>query len=308
MMNYVYDYLYNILSKQLKEFEISDDICNKVITNIKQQMLSLLQYWGDVKFRNTILAVGEEEGLFYKPNAKNEVMCFVVVTVRNSLFETLASRDYSELGAVKMIDDDKVLQITARAIEYFSGVDFDSLSEALDFTDVYNIYAEIKEKYSVAWNAIEQIGNSNKKCIRYNKTIAEIEPELLEMINQEDITVGRKSCKVELSGYDEGIDENLIGMLKNAYEEPGYILVVSCFKMITRNINKLFRIIDFILKCGGAVVTANYYITNGYAEVRRPLIKAAHGTKEAERNLDNLKGLSSKHSDILKHRPRMKLD
>ena len=44
MKNYVDDYLYNILTKQLKEFEISDEICNEVISNIKQQMLSLLRY------------------------------------------------------------------------------------------------------------------------------------------------------------------------------------------------------------------------------------------------------------------------
>lgn len=125
-------------------------------------MLSLIQYWNDDEFRNTILSVGMEEGMFYEPNARIEVKCFVVVTIRNSLLETLASADYASPGAKIMISDSEIRKITASAIEYFSAVDFRQLSDSVDFRGIDNIYKKIREQYPVAWRAISAIVNTKK--------------------------------------------------------------------------------------------------------------------------------------------------
>lgn len=299
-MNYIDNYLDNILTKQLKSFEVTDNICKQVTENIKLQMLSLMQYWRDDEFRNTVLSVGSEEGTFYSPKAKIEVKYFVVVTIRNSLLETLASANYASLNAKRMITDSEIREITAGAIEYFSAVDFNRLSDSLDFCNIHNIYKNIREQYPVAWRAISAIGNTKKKCFRYGKVDADSDKELICMINQQDTTLKTVFNKVELSGYDENFDNTLIDALKCAYQAPGFVFYSDSLKMISRNADKLFRVINFLLQNNAKIVTANFYITNGYVEVRRPFIKPAHGTSEINKNLRNYKGMSAKHLSALK--------
>jgi len=88
--------------------------------------------------------------------------------------------------------------------------------------------------------------------------------------------------------------------MKNALTRNEYIFIVSCFKMISRNIEKLFRILDFVLCCNRMCVTANYLIANGHVERRNPILPASHGETDAYQKLKNLEGLQTKHSRILK--------
>lgn len=305
IMDVIDNYLDTILSVQLKECGIQIDVCNKVIDNIKNQMLSLLQFWDIEAFRNTILAIGMEEALFYKPSTKIETKCFVVVTIRNSLLETLASDDFIKLGAANIIDDNKIKEITFKAIEYFSLHNLSDISGSSDYTNIDNIYCSLKEKYKSAWAALETIGGTKKKRVRYAKVVSHPDCELIEILNkqfnaeQENIA-DKKLNKVILSGYDETLDTTLLAILNAVYSKPNFIFVVDCFKMVSRNVKKLFRVMDFILQCDGIIVTSNYYITNGYIEIRRPLIKPAHNSDDMKNNLLNLKGLSAKHYSALK--------
>lgn len=120
------------------------------------------------------------------------------------------------------------------------------------------------------------------------------------MINQQDTALKTAFNKVELSGYDENFDNTLVDILKCAYSASGFVFYSASLKMISRNADKLFRVINFLLQNNAIIVTANFYITNGYVEVRRPLIRAAHGTSEINKNLCNYKGVSAKHLAALK--------
>ena len=293
-------YLNDVLKYQLKEFGVSDVICDHVTDNINLQMLSLLEYWNDDKFCNTILNIGLEEGKFYQPKAKIDVKCFVVVTIRNSLLETLASDGYKSLSATRALSDHEVKLITSKAIEYFSGIDFNALSKSLNFEKICNIYKKVKEMYPVAWNAMEALGNTGKKCLRFSKVNADVDKELVYILNRPEDTPNTKLNSVVLSGYDENLDEMLIKILKQAYSDPDFVFFSNSFKMISRNVNKLFRILNFLLQYNAAVVTSNYYITNGYIEIRKPLIKPAHTTTQVYNDLKNIKGLSARHADVIK--------
>lgn len=149
-MSCINNYLNEVLTYQLKEFGVSDVICDRITDNINLQMLFLLEYWNDDKFCNTILNIGLEEGEFYQPKARIEVKCFVVVTIRNSLLETLASDAYKCLSATRALSDDEVKLITSKAIGYFSEIDLKALSKSLNFEKISNIYKKVKETYPVA--------------------------------------------------------------------------------------------------------------------------------------------------------------
>lgn len=299
-MNQLDNYLINVLSAQLKEYEMTDSICEQITSNIRMQMLSLLQYWDDEEFRNTILAIGLEEATFYKPSAKIEIKCFVVVTIRNSLLETLASDGYKKLYAKRMITDAEIPKITSSAIEYFSGVDFKSLSENLDFSGIDNVYKTLKETYPVAWKALSVIGNINKKICRYDKEEKISNGDLINMINCDDYEQQQIFNKVIMSGYDETLDEALVKILKNVYSKPGFTFFSDSLKMISRNVRKLLRVMEFLLSNGATIVTNNYYITNGYIEIRRPFVRPAHTSDGSRVELNNFKGVSPKHLNALK--------
>ena len=222
-MSCINNYLNEVLTFQLKDFGVSDVICCRVTDNINLQMLSLLEYWNDDNFRNTILNIGLEEGEFYQPKAKIDVKCFVVVTIRNSLLETLASDGYKSLSATQALSDYEVKLITSKAIEYFSEIDFKELSKSLNFDKIDNIYKKVKEKYPVAWNTMESLGNTKKKCLRFSKVNADVDTELIHILNQQEDSPNAKLNSVVLSGYDENLDETLIKILKQAYSDPDFV-------------------------------------------------------------------------------------
>jgi len=302
-MNILENYLDNVLAPQLTAFGVPAAAISKVTDNIKTQIYSLLQIWNDTTLKNTILLIGLEEGKFYDSNASDAVKSFVVVTIRNSMFETLASVGYKTLGLERMISDSEVKEVTSKAVDYFSQTSLNELSLKLDYSDTNNLYLRIKEKYPVAWNAMEIIANAEKCNIHFPKVKGVPEAEMLEEISAIEAEGGIESEEgaiVHLDGYSAELDRSLLGAMKNALTRNEYIFIVSCFKMISRNIEKLFRILDFVLCCNRMCVTANYLIANGHVERRNPILPASHGETDAYQKLKNLEGLQTKHSRILK--------
>lgn len=140
-----------------------------------------------------------------------------------------------------------------------------------------------------------------EKMFAILKAYADVDKELIYMINQQEDSPDTELNSVVISGYDENFDELLIKILKQSYSDPDFVFFSNSFKMISRNINKFFRIINFLLQYNVLVVTPNYYITNGYIEIRKPLIKPAHTATQFYKDLQNIKGLSARHADVIKH-------
>lgn len=84
-----------MLRKYYLHFFTSYSIPNNVIEivnkDIETRIYSLLSRWTDIVFRRVLLTTGLEEATFYEPNEDLELKCFVVVVIRNSLFENLVS-------------------------------------------------------------------------------------------------------------------------------------------------------------------------------------------------------------------------
>jgi len=301
-MNALEKYLDSILLPQLASFAVPEAAICKVSENIKEQMYSFFQIWNDTTIRNTILLIGLKEGSFYSADASVEVKCFVVVTIRNSMLETLASVGCTTLNMSQMLSDDNVKEITSKAVDYFSELDFDKLSLELNYDNINNVYLNVKEKYPTAWNAVEVLAISEKCNTHFPKTKASSETAMLTELNSfccNENTAPEKPT-VSLDGYSDILDNDLLYYLKNVYTNPKAVFVSSCFKMISRNIDKLFRVMDFVLCCNKVCITANYLISNGHVERRNPILRASHSDDEATQKLCNYEGLQTKHARILK--------
>lgn len=292
-------YLNEVLSPQLTRYGVSTQFLADVCQVVEMQMLSALRRWQDVAFRKTLLFIASEEGPFYEPAGKVEVKCFVVMTLRNSPFESLQSDDYAKCGLSVPLTNNQIKAVTSTAIRYFNTLDFAYLSREVQAEhDHPDLYGELSNRYPIAWNALASLAASSSKVVSFPKIDRTEASCLLEGIDAA-VCSDPKETAVIFDGYSSEIDPALAEQLTYIISDSG-ALMVGCFKMLTRNIEKLLRVMEFLLTHGSSLVTSNYYIENGYAERRTIILRAAHTPQEVKRQSCMIKGLGPKHRQALK--------
>lgn len=296
------NYLQKVLNPMLIEFGVSEKFIEYLCGVVETQMLSALLHWEDDAFRKALLFIALEEASFYGPGKRTDVKCFVVQTLRNSPFESLQSNCYAQCGLSEQITDAQIKALTSAAIKYFNSMDFLQLSiEVREETDVFDFYGQLAERYPVSWKALTYLASSVDKPVTYTR--AEVKKPLylkdIAFILQKDTPKN----EVVLDGYSTEIDPLLAQRLIETTESgsPGY-LAIDCFKMLTRNIEKLLRVMEFLLTRGYALVTANCYIENGYVERRKNVLRAAsckNAMADMKRHFSMTKGLGPKFKRAL---------
>lgn len=300
-------YVEEILYNRLKEFEIKENFILEIKENIKEQIYSLIFHWNDIEFRKAVLITGMDEGKFYEPEAEIDIKCFVVVAIRNSYIEQIFSDECQLMGLDEPIDEMLVKTVTQEAIEYFRNIDFNELAKNIKSSEIKDKYGNIVKKYPMAWNALKQLGKCTEKKIIYENKIPK-EKLVLEELNNMSGNVTEMEKKNQFSEVQSGINEKfskeMLEILKYLTQEKGSIFYADCFKMVTRNFEKLLKVIEIILENENYFLTSNYLITNSYIGKRTEIYKAAHYEKEMYEKMKNtefLFGLSKFHRTILKN-------
>lgn len=287
-------YLNRVLTPSLRRLGITPLGNKRILKSIHDQMISLLHHWNDLEFRNAILLPVMEEAEFYTPASKPETRQFVVATVRNSLLELAASDNFRQAGLPKKLTDRNIVQITGNAIVFFEDMDFKALGDLYGSVEVDDIYGEVASRYPVAFQALKQLGNSPQKTITYDKCDEKtIDTEKLNMHYQLGSAAPISLAEDEVidAGLIHGIGEVLAGNMDFFYADS--------FKMISRSFPKVMYVLEALLENNKPVVTGNYYISNGYLEQRKHLLKAAHTGKQAVDKIKELKSLGEKHREAL---------
>lgn len=294
-------YLNYILKPKLVQLKVSENYIIKIITNIKNQIYSLLKHWNNAKFRETILLIGLEEGKFYKPeNASIKVKCFVVVTIRNSLLETIASVDYKQAGLEKYIEDEEVISITMEAVNYFNSVNLRKVSEKLDYTKCDDMYYKIENTYKLAWKALNELAFCTGEEKYYDKIENYNKLSLSDLKNAESGNLQEMIAHVDYqSGISPNLSNELLSIIKQIINSDRKYFFTDCFKITSRNMEKLFRVIEILLQRNKVFLTNNYYIANNYVAKRTKILRAAHTRKEIETKMKQYNNLSKIHTDAL---------
>lgn len=297
-------YIEEILNNRLQKFNIKEKYIQQIKDNVEEQMNSLILHWGDVEFRKAILIVGMEEAEFYVPEADIDVKCFVVVTIRNSYIEQIFCDSCQIMELDKPINEALVKTITQEAIEYFKNVDFYQLSKDTKNKTVNDKYGNIVKKYPMAWKALIELG----KCVGNKRIYEKIEVQNKITIDELKETNNNSEPQIEIlqeveSGINDGFSQELLKIIKNIIEYKGRVFYVDCFKMATRNFEKLLKIIEILLENEVCFLTSNYLLTSTYIGKRSQIYRAAHNEKEMAKKLENqemLYGISKLHRTILK--------
>lgn len=292
-----------VLIDFFKSYEIPESASDVVINDIKSRLYSLLDIWENVEDRRAILTLGLEEAVHYEPlNAPIEIKAFVVVGVRNSEFENLVSTSQAakKFGFnEKPMPEKSVKELTMKAIEFFSTVDLNN--QTSDFKVEKNNYKNLLEKYPMAATALRHLGTWSNRGISYPKVEIDEENkrELIDFSNIQQ-NYNPKMVEVVESGMEPGFDKVLLEQLKPLVEEEQQIFYTDSFKATTRNIEKLFIILEYVLDNDGVFVTNNFLITNGYVAKRKELLKPMHTHRDTIENLNNTNGLTKTHLKYVK--------
>lgn len=184
-------------------------------------------------------------------------------------------------------------------IEYFDRLDMRRICRQISLSASEDYYDAIVRNHPVAWKALMKMGNSAAAVITYPKVEGSESTASLETLFDarqrplEDITEGVQD------GYDPKIQGDLLNALMALKDDQIEVLYYDSFKMLTRNFEKLMRVLDYVLSIGKPFVTCNYYISNGYIERRASLVKPAHSLKEMGEKLALVNGTGKKHRVVL---------
>lgn len=296
---YINNYLFTTINNIISD----EDVTNMVIKDVENRLISVISKWNDDNFRKVILFPGVEEAFFYEPcDVELDVKAMVVIAIRNSLIEDISSTKEAskKLGLKKpMIDDKDILNITRSSIEYFKSINIESLSREFKHMQQPNPYIELKYKYPVTWLALTYLSDTTRQYYTYQPLIKpEIQLENYQTLFKEE----SDNFLVEdiQSGMDMEFSPGLKGILKSIINNEIQAFYVDCFKMISRNQEKLFKLMEMVLRSDAPVVTSNYYISNGYVARRKELLKPSHSNEEVYNKLTNYTGLRKTHLEALK--------
>lgn len=296
-------YLNDMLAPQLASFGAPDILCARIIGTVREQMVSCISHWNDVAFRKALLLIGAEEGRFYLPKADDDVRNFVVITVRNSDIESLHADSYHPSGQGKRLTSDDIKAITSAAIKYFEHVDFFVLTEQIGALE-NDKYGMLAKRYPISWRALTQLAISNRQIIDYDPVPIFAKPNLSNLKPQQAVSglfsEGNRAqmMQVTADGYSMTIDHGLFQTLQTIVKNK-LPFVSDGFKGVSRNLEKLLSIMEYVLGNNLGFITSNYLIANGYAERRMKLVKPGHDLQEMKRNWLNGAGLTKRHRSWL---------
>lgn len=291
-------YLHMILKKQLQKFKISNYGLYSIISNIRNQLNSIIKHWNDSEFIGAIFSTVVEEGHFYEPHVNDKIGNLVVLGIRNSLLEIAASVNYKEYGLKKALGVEEIKLITSSAIEYFKNVDLDSLSTKINLEDDY--YYNIIQKYEIAYSALAELGkcSSDKLEIEFKKILGEpcVSDEIILCAKKVDT---KEKIKDVANGISDEMAPGLTKLLKGILDKEASMIYVDSFKYLSRNFEINLKVLQFLLTHDAMFLTNNFLIRNGYVSRRKNLIRASHGDNFNMEAIQSIGDISKKYKKNL---------
>lgn len=291
-------YLDITLSRQLHGFGVDSAFVERIINTVREQIVSCVYHWDDVRFRRALLVIGSEESHAYRPHASDDIRNFVVVTIRNSDFERIASDNCASAGLAQTLNSADIKSVTSAAIAYFSKQSFPAMAREIALPD-FDKYGSLAEKYPIAWRALWELAKMKSQVVEYEPVnSAKIDISIIPPRGEVRVAGSVKASYIVDDGFSFSLDHKLAALLRRCARNQDPFLVDS-FKACTRNIEKLLIIIEYLLQNETEFVTSNYMLANGYIERRLNLLKAGSDYGEMLINWRQTAGLRPYHKAVL---------
>jgi hypothetical protein len=231
---------------------------------IGEDVLSRAQSFAalDDSIRDILMAPFIEEVFDHEPyDASLEFKGAVAVVVRNSLIE--------KAHANGPLSSDGIRAITAAAVGPLSHLLAAGRRGGVA-QDVENPFSALPSNYPRAWACLtaltDIVGSSGRGTYRVPDAPVPVLPGPDELIDAPAATDDHS--KVVLSAIDPRFDRRLVERLEQAAFH-GVILWISALSRISRNMEKLMRVLEFLIAHDATLVTTNYMLRSGDVWARR---------------------------------------
>lgn len=292
-------YLDTLLMSQLREIGFTSPQARRISEDVDRRLRSLLAGWGDLPFRDIVLLLGAEDALWYDPQSVPlPIRALVVMGVRNSMLEdaTATRPAVSALRAARVrISDSQIPTITAAACRFFG--DYYAAHGTWDVQALppeRDVFRRLAGAFPRAWAWLQRLATLTELDVDLGDVPLDFPappPEALP----DQITL----TPTVLSGYDPGIDRTLRQHLDLVRQGEREVLFSPTFKWLTRNPEKLLRVLESLLAWDAGLLTGNYCIHARYLARRARLVRPPHHEREIDSLLRNLDGLAPRHRNMI---------
>lgn len=300
MKDIVKKYISNHLLVHLENQEISNEQIQIITKDVSLRLRSLLACWHDKDYITPLFEIVKEEATFYEPRCNIHIRSLIVMGIRNSAIEDVHSTNpfnqFLKVPKGHPIQSSAFLRgVTTDAITFFKK----NLKQRDNFTSIYEniLFKGLNETYPRAWKLLESM--RSKKTIHSFKVPSGI-PVILEQVNSFQSNEV-KIVGAELSGINPYLDDGLLNQLKHVSRSTNdSIFLTPSFKHISRDIEKVMKVLDFLVYVDVPILTPNYFCTSQKVSVRKQLLKPIHSNHELKKVLTNTFGLEKEHARLLK--------
>jgi hypothetical protein len=309
-------YTSDVLTRQLAACGLMADQIAPIVADVAVRLRAVLSRWNAASFRDPLLLLGWEEGSFYAPaSVDTATRALVVVAVRNSLVESIGSRDPTAVryGLSSLdVPDDVMPALTGAAAEAFGRVDLAALAGTVPVPPAdADPYGHLPERYPAAWAALTALAGlteTPRREARYAAVTPNADVVVAatsgdaeeEGTPEEGTSTDERSPVLDVQLVVSGIDPRLTPedreLLRSMRDGHLDVLLLPSFKHCSRHPDKLLTFLECAFASGVAVVTPNYLLTNGHVCRRRRLVRPAHYNREIQSRLDDRRGLTPTHA------------
>lgn len=292
-MNLVEQYVHELLAPALGRLSLPDSVVTIITNDITDRFCKVLNVWDNGCDRLSLLEFSREEATHYQPAASGlEIRMLVNACLRNSLIEDIHA-DTASTAALspypKAVNEAMIKTLTTEAILFFEKNWHKRPS--LTSAGAYNFSATCP----ITYQAICAAGKLSHGRRDYPPVATARSGQLPAATNN---AASERGSVVE-SGFDPRISNRLHQTIQWCAANKAPFLTPS-FKHISRNIDKVYRVLEQLLAHDVPVLSPNYVLTNGMVLKRRGLLPPIHNCNELKRLLHNSKGLTPEHRTYLK--------
>lgn len=241
--------------------------------------------------RDVLRAPFLEETVGYEPRqAPVSVLTSVAIVVRCSLLEEAHANGPIDAGGIQAI----TTLAAGPLLTYLNA------SYNLDFTGApAGCFAGLDTRHPRAWAALSQIAGHSGGRVGYHPPAGPVPSLPDETVDARVTAAGH----VVLSAIDPRFDQRAIDLLQQVASGQLPLVFVSHLSRLSRNLDKLFSMVEFILAHGAAILTTNYLLRPGETWVRGKRL-VPPSTDDPLGPLHDHRGLTGAHrrtvEDILK--------
>lgn len=254
----------------------------------------------DYRSQEVIAAPYFEESFDHEPaGAPLWTKAITTVIIRNSLLEELHAHGPVESGGIQ--------GVTTYGLGPVSHLRVARRLNPVDLPASEDIFGSLADRYPRAWACLDRLRdllNEGGGRLGYRAPDAPVPqlPDAGELVEAPaasgvDVPSGKVQAVV-FSAIDPRFDQSLYSLLESALEGPGLIVGFSALSRISRNSDKLLRVLEFLLAHKARVLTTNYLLADGEVWVRkRELVKP--DSHDWMSGWKVSKGLSGAHRKII---------